>query len=163
MASREQQVLTLIREDPMTPQQAIAAKLGISRSAVAGHIMNLSNKGLIKGRGYVLSDAPFVSVIGGANIDIHGRSTQALRSNDSNPGDVHISAGGVARNIAENLARLGADTRLISAVGDDHWNHEDLRWRSHDADRACNERRAAVHVRVVTWRRDDTVHQRNRR
>ena len=104
----------------MTPQHAIAARLGISRSAVAGHIMNLSNKGVIKGRGYVLSDAPFVTVIGGANIDIHGRSSQALRSNDSNPGDVHISAGGVARNIAENLARLGADTRLISAVGDDH-------------------------------------------
>jgi len=104
----------------MTPQQAIAAKLGISRSAVAGHIMNLGNKGLIKGRGYVLSNAPFVSVIGGANIDIHGRSTHALRSFDSNPGDVHISAGGVGRNIAENLARLGTDTRLISAVGDDH-------------------------------------------
>ncbi len=120
MASREQQILALIREDPMTPQQTMAAQLGITRSAVAGHIMNLSNKGLIKGRGYVLSDAPFVSVIGGANIDIHGRSKQALRSNDSNPGDVHIAAGGVARNIAENLARLGADTRLISAVGDDH-------------------------------------------
>tara|TARA_B110000438_G_scaffold295975_1_gene339919 strand:- start:79 stop:1176 length:1098 start_codon:yes stop_codon:yes gene_type:complete len=120
MASREQQVLALIREDPMTPQQVIATRLGISRSAVAGHIMNLSNKGFIKGRGYVLSDASFISVIGGANIDIHGRSTQKLRDFDSNPGDVHIAAGGVARNIAENLARLGADTRLISAIGDDH-------------------------------------------
>lgn len=103
----------------MTPQSAIAARLGISRSAVAGHIMNLSNRGLIKGRGYVLSDAPFVTVVGGANIDIHGRSSQPLRNNDSNPGDVHISAGGVARNIAENLARLGVDARLVSAVADD--------------------------------------------
>ncbi|HKJ19334.1 MAG TPA: carbohydrate kinase family protein, partial [Woeseiaceae bacterium] len=33
---------------------------------------------------------------------------------------VYISAGGVARNIAENLARLGVDCRLISAVGNDH-------------------------------------------
>ena len=65
-------------------------------------------------------DVPFVCVIGGANIDIHGKSQQPLRSNDSNPGKVRIAAGGVARNIAENLARLGADTRLISAVGDDH-------------------------------------------
>ena len=120
MANREQQILALIRDDPMMPQQTIAAQLGITRSAVAGHIMNLSNKGLIKGRGYVLSDAPFVAVIGGANIDIHGRSKQALRSFDSNPGEVQIAAGGVARNIAENLARLGADTRFISAVGDDH-------------------------------------------
>ena len=104
----------------MLPQQAIAAQLGISRSAVAGHIMNLTRKGAIKGRGYVFSDAPFVTVIGGANIDIHGKSDKALRRDDSNPGTVKISAGGVARNIAENLARLGVDSRLISAVGSDY-------------------------------------------
>ena len=119
MTSREQQVLSLIREDPMLPQQAIATRLGVSRSAVAGHIMNLTNKGLIKGRSYVLSDTPFVTVIGGANIDIHGRSNRTLRHQDSNPGTVHTSAGGVARNVAENLARLGVDTRLISAIGTD--------------------------------------------
>lgn len=120
MPSREQQILSMIRDDPMLPQQTIAERLGMSRSAVAGHIMNLTNKGLIKGRGYVLGDASFVVVIGGANIDIHGKSTRMLRSNDSNPGTVHISAGGVGRNVAENLARLGADCRLISAVGIDH-------------------------------------------
>jgi pseudouridine kinase len=65
-------------------------------------------------------EAPFVAVIGGANIDIHGKSEQPLRSNDSNPGSVHTSAGGVARNVAENLARLGVDCRLVSAVGKDH-------------------------------------------
>ena len=103
----------------MIAQQAIARRLGISRSAVAGHIMNLTNKGIIKGRGYVVSDAPFVAAIGGANMDIHGKPSSALRRHDSNPGTVHTSAGGVARNIAENLARLGADCLLISAVGND--------------------------------------------
>lgn len=38
---------------------------------------------------------------------------------DSNPGTVAMSPGGVARNVAENLARLGTDCRLISAVGAD--------------------------------------------
>jgi len=104
----------------MLAQQAIAAELGISRSAVAGHVMNLTRKGLIKGRGYVISETPFVAVIGGANIDIHGRSNQRLRRKDSNPGTVQVSAGGVARNVAENLARLGVDCRLISAIGTDH-------------------------------------------
>jgi len=66
-----------------------------------------------------VSDAPFVVSIGGANIDIHGKSHQELRLNDSNPGSVHMSAGGVARNVAENLARLGIDCRLISAMGND--------------------------------------------
>jgi len=119
MTGREQEILALIREDPMISQQAIAGKLGISRSTVAGHIMKLTNKGIIKGRGYVISDAPFVAAIGGANIDIHGRPADNLRGNDSNPGTVHTSPGGVARNIAENLARLGADCRLISVVGRD--------------------------------------------
>ena len=132
MSSREQQVLSLIREDPLLPQQAIAAHLGISRSAVAGHIMNLTDKGIIKGRAYVLADAPFVAVIGGANIDIHGKSFNALRQKDSNPGTVHTSAGGVARNIAENLARLGVDARLISAIGNDHHGRMMMRL-SHDS------------------------------
>lgn len=60
-----------------------------------------------------------MTVIGGANIDIHGKSSGPLRASDSNPGTVHVSAGGVGRNIAENLARLGTDCRLISVVGDD--------------------------------------------
>ncbi len=119
MTSREQQVLSIVRDDPLIPQRAIAKRLGITRSAVAGHIMNLTRKGLIKGRGYVLSDAPYVALAGGANVDIHGRSSQPVLTKDSNPGHVQIAAGGVARNVAENLARLGIATRLFSAVGDD--------------------------------------------
>lgn len=38
---------------------------------------------------------------------------------DSNPGEVSLSAGGVGRNIAENLARLGAQVKLFTAVGRD--------------------------------------------
>ena len=64
---------------------------------------------------------PFVAVVGGANIDIHGKSDAALREHDSNPGTVSTSPGGVARNVAENLARLGVDSRLISAVGNDQY------------------------------------------
>jgi pseudouridine kinase len=123
-ASREQQVLSLIRDDPMMSQQEVAERLGISRSAVAGHIMKLTARGAIKGRAYVLGDAPFVVSIGGANVDIHGKSLGVLRHHASNPGAVTTSAGGVARNIAENLARLGADSRLISLVGNDQ--HGDL-------------------------------------
>ena len=37
----------------------------------------------------------------------------------SNPGTVVRSAGGVGRNVAENLARLGRDVALVAAVGDD--------------------------------------------
>ena len=57
--------------------------------------------------------------VGGANIDLCGRSYAPIEPRDSNPGEIEISAGGVTRNICDNLARLGADVKLVSAVGDD--------------------------------------------
>ena len=81
--------------------------------------MHLTDKGVIKGRGYVISEQPFVIAVGGANVDIHARPDVAATPADSNPGVVRSSPGGVARNVAENLARLDVDCRLISAVGND--------------------------------------------
>ncbi|MER3401423.1 MAG: ribokinase [Thermoflexus sp.] len=60
-----------------------------------------------------------VLVIGAAGLDLKGYATGALRLGATNPGQVRRSVGGVARNIAENLARLGQPVFLISAVADD--------------------------------------------
>lgn len=60
-----------------------------------------------------------VVVIGGCNFDIKARAKEANRLGTSNPGTVMTSAGGVARNIAHNLARLGADVALVAAIGRD--------------------------------------------
>lgn len=60
-----------------------------------------------------------VIVIGGANVDIKGRAEEHFLAGTSNPGEVRISAGGVGRNIAENLARLGLEVSLVTALGDD--------------------------------------------
>ncbi|MCE1246563.1 MAG: carbohydrate kinase family protein [Firmicutes bacterium] len=62
---------------------------------------------------------PHVVVIGASNLDIKGKSFKTVVPYTSNPGQVEISAGGVGRNIAENLARLGINTTLISAVAND--------------------------------------------
>ncbi|ABX06103.1 MAG TPA: ribokinase [Herpetosiphon sp.] len=62
-----------------------------------------------------------VVVIGGAGLDIKGRLLEPLIEKTSNPGRLTISVGGVARNIAENLARLGAQSSLIAAVGNDEF------------------------------------------
>ncbi|MBE5785570.1 MAG: MarR family transcriptional regulator [Clostridiales bacterium] len=61
----------------------------------------------------------YIMGVGAANADLHGMSRRAVRLRDSNPGHMHVSVGGVTRNILENAARLGLDTKLISAVGDD--------------------------------------------
>lgn len=60
-----------------------------------------------------------VVVIGGANVDVKARSTHPATAGTSNPGRTTRSAGGVGRNIAENLARLGTRVHLVAAVGDD--------------------------------------------
>ncbi|MCK5671804.1 MAG: MarR family transcriptional regulator, partial [Spirochaetales bacterium] len=61
----------------------------------------------------------YVVLIGAANIDIQGFSSNPIIQRDSNPGRIEFCPGGVSRNIAENLARLGIMTELISALGDD--------------------------------------------
>lgn len=60
-----------------------------------------------------------VIVIGAVNVDICGRPTKAPNMHDSNPGQVSISSGGVGRNIAHNLRLLGADVKLVAAIGND--------------------------------------------
>jgi pseudouridine kinase len=61
-----------------------------------------------------------VLVIGGSGVDLIGRLKNELRQGTSNPANIRTSFGGVARNVAENLARLGQPVCLISAVGEDH-------------------------------------------
>lgn len=65
-------------------------------------------------------DRPVI-VIGAAGMDVKGSASHPLRMGVSNAGAVRYSVGGVARNIAENLARLEVPTVLLSAVGTDHW------------------------------------------
>ena len=119
MTQRERQILQLIEADPMISQQAIADTLGITRSSVAVHISNLTKKGCIAGKGYVLRTGSYAVVVGGVNVDICGRSFHPLVEADSNPGRVSTSLGGVGRNIAHNMSLMGVDVRLLTAVGDD--------------------------------------------
>jgi pseudouridine kinase len=60
-----------------------------------------------------------VVIIGAAGIDIKVHPHAALQMKRSNLGRIRSSVGGVARNIAENLARLEVPTVLLSAVGQD--------------------------------------------
>ena len=119
MTQRERQILQLIESNPLISQQEIAEKMGITRSSVAVHISNLTKKGCIAGRGYVLRSGSYAVVVGGVNVDIGGRSFAPLVAQDSNPGTVRLSLGGVGRNIAHNLALLGTDVHLLTAYGDD--------------------------------------------
>lgn len=59
---------------------------------------------------------PSIVVIGGASLDIKGRLRRDFIPGTSNAAAIQISVGGVGRNVAENLSRLGTSVALISAV-----------------------------------------------
>ncbi len=61
---------------------------------------------------------PYCVVVGGVNIDIQAFCLAPYSMKDSNPGYVKRSIGGVGRNIAENLVRLGLHTEMITVLGD---------------------------------------------
>ncbi len=119
MTKREAEILQLIKNNPLRSQNSMASELGITRSSIAVHLSNLMKKGLLKGKGYIINENPYVCIIGGANVDIVGFPAHKLIFRDSNLGNLKISMGGVGRNIAENLVRLGVDTKLICVLGDD--------------------------------------------
>ena len=119
MTQRERQILNWIEADPMISQQELAERAGITRSSVAVHISNLMKKGCIAGKGYIVTRSPYVTVVGGMNMDIGGWPSEELVAQDSNPGRVRMSPGGVGRNIAHNMSLMGLDVRLLTAFGDD--------------------------------------------
>ena len=67
---------------------------------------------------------PGVVCVGGAVVDrhLHLHAPPVLAT--SNPARGSSSPGGVARNVAENLALLGVPVRLVSRVGDDDAGRE---------------------------------------
>lgn len=121
LTPREQELLNLIGQAPLSSPDELARRLGTTRAAVNVHVSNLIRKGALLGRGYLLPQGQEtqVVVVGGANIDVKCRTLEPAVPATSNPGHTSQAVGGVGRNIAENLARLGVRTSLISAVGRD--------------------------------------------
>jgi len=117
--SKKEQLYQLIRANPFISQQDLAVELRLSRSAVAGHIAGLIRERRLLGRAYVLPDKRPVLCIGAANSDRKLRTIAAMQLGTSNPATAEEVYGGVARNIAENLARLNLPTALLTALGDD--------------------------------------------
>ncbi len=68
-----------------------------------------------------------VIAVGGANIDIKAKAAGDLAPGTSNPGEVSFTPGGVARNIAHNLAKLEVPVALISAIGTDAFSRDLLK------------------------------------
>lgn len=120
MNEKEKLVFQLIKKNPYSTQQEMAEQLGMSRPALANMISSLIKRGEIIGRAYVLPEKNQIITIGGANVDRKYTIEGNTQLGTSNPASVTESVGGVARNIAENLGRLGNFVSLLTTLGEDH-------------------------------------------
>jgi pseudouridine kinase len=115
----ESRLLAQLKAQPFATQKELGEALGISRASVANYVERLQNKGLILGRAYIFAQHPGVTCIGGAVLDRILRLSADAIARTSQPGTSRETRGGVARNVAENLAQLGDRVKLISVVGAD--------------------------------------------
>ncbi|MEN1969913.1 carbohydrate kinase [Lentibacillus sp. N15] len=119
MNEKEKLVLQLIKDNPFISQLELANAVNLSRSTVANIISGLIKKEYVSGKAYVLNEVNPIICIGGVNVDRKFYVTQDIVEKTSNPVTSSRSVGGVARNIAENLGRLGEDIIMLSAAGND--------------------------------------------
>jgi pseudouridine kinase len=63
-----------------------------------------------------------ITIIGASNIDLIGFSKEKLIYKDANIGSLETILGGVGRNIAENLARLGIAVEFLTVLADDEFS-----------------------------------------
>lgn len=66
-----------------------------------------------------MTEGASILVAGGANLDVKCRADGPVVMRTSNPGTTTVACGGVARNVAERLARRGAAVRLLTILGED--------------------------------------------
>ena len=77
-------------------------------------------------RRIAMNQSPYILVLGASIVDITGFTSVKYISQNSNPGSVKVSLGGVCRNIAETTARLKVPTKFISSLGNDDHGHSIL-------------------------------------
>ncbi|XP_025054677.1 uncharacterized protein LOC102384925 isoform X4 [Alligator sinensis] len=107
------------------------ARVG-SRIAVAlGKLKKAQGKGNLPQSGRATAPQPVV--IGGTNVDFIAKARNAtmLVGGQTNTGKVSRTFGGVGRNLADCLSRLGRTPFFISAMGKDEHSESILRYCSH--------------------------------
>ena len=96
---------------------AVGAQLAVKakRLAAGGGVVGASRRGFST----AAAAQRHPVVLGGAVVDLVSQPSRPLIHGTSNPGVVKQTFGGVARNVAEALARLGTVPVFVSAVGQD--------------------------------------------
>ena len=87
LTAREREIVDLLRADPLLDAAALAERIGSTRAAVSVHLSNLTRKGVVLGRGYIVRpEADSVVVVGGAVLDTKVRTAGRPGARHEQPG-----------------------------------------------------------------------------
>lgn len=112
ITKREKEILGFLKKEPMISQDDLAAKMKISRSAIAVHISNLMRKGYILGRGYIFDERSGVLVIGKTWLDVRVGATGSAEK-------VNIAYDGLGYRLAMELLSYRVKPDLLTFLGRD--------------------------------------------
>lgn len=121
LSKKHEKILEILKANPFIQQKKLSEIIGLSRSATANLISQLIDEGYLLGKAYVINESrnELIICVGGANIDSKMILENNVKLYTSNPVSEEVSVGGIARNIAENLGRLGRKVSLMSIIGND--------------------------------------------
>ena len=119
MTGRERDILGIIENNPFVSQNEIAARLGLSRSAVSVYLNSMYKKGVIRGRGYIIREETYPLLIGPSHIDIRSICNPIPINGVHTSINTRVIYGGPVKNTAEYLLGLGVFPRVIFAVASD--------------------------------------------
>lgn len=119
MTRREEEILKIIEENPFVSQNEIADLLDISRSAISAYLNSMYKKGIIKGRGYIITEEKYPVLIGPSHIDIRSICTAQRNAPVYDSEKTQVVHGGPAKNTAECLVGLGIFPKAVFAVASD--------------------------------------------
>lgn len=113
LTSREQEIVKVIKKNPLISQEELAEIFEISRSSVAVHISNLMKKGIIRGKGYVFNEDPSITIVGECYLEIN------INTRDESTSRIDINYCGVPIKIGSVFNNFGLKPRIVTFLGND--------------------------------------------
>lgn len=113
LTSREQEIVNVIKKNPLISQDELAEIFEISRSSVAVHISNLMKKGIIRGKGYVFNEEASITILGECFLEINIDSQEELTSK------VDMKYRGVPIELSSVFSNYGIKPKIVTFLGND--------------------------------------------
>ncbi len=113
LTSREQEIVNILKKNPLISQEDLADIFGITRSSVAVHISNLMKKGVIKGRGYVFNEKASITILGECLLEInifHEENAKAV---------IDLKHLAIPIEISTIFSNYGIKPRVLTFLGND--------------------------------------------